>query len=46
MKTYIYLHLSAIRVFDGRIIALDPFIVDKLGCFAVRKAFKMVAGVA
>lgn len=30
-RTYIDLNLSAIGVLDSRIIALDPFIMDKLG---------------
>lgn len=31
-NTYINLKLRAIRVFYGGIIALDPLIVDELGC--------------
>jgi hypothetical protein len=30
-NTYIDLELSAIRIFDGGIITLDPLIVDELG---------------
>lgn len=32
LETYIDLNLSAIGVLDSRVIALDPFIMDKLGC--------------
>ena len=31
-NTYINLKLRAIRVFYGGIIALDPLVVDELGC--------------
>jgi hypothetical protein len=34
-STYIDLELSAIRIFNGGIITLDPLIVDELGCFRV-----------
>ncbi len=40
MKTYIDLDLSAVRVFNGRVVTFDPFIVDKLGCSAVRKCIE------
>lgn len=30
--THIYLHLLAVRVLDGGIIALNPHILNKLSC--------------
>jgi len=33
--TYVYRDLSPVRVFDGGIIALNPLIVNKLGCVLV-----------
>lgn len=34
-STYIYLYLLTVRVFNRRVIALNPNILDELGCTKV-----------